>query len=150
MSLVIETLLDKLPADDHATVISVKQDNMPNSPSTNGQNSSASQPRYDPTVAYILEFSTLLATRDSETVKSSAKQVFDTVQGILRDSSRWHAITVSRATFYALKILRASYVSLLYASGGAWVLTRISKRRTTTLPTYRSCFTQSRASLRRS
>lgn len=115
-SLLVETMLDQLPMDDHATVISVKQDNVAAPPSTNGQNSSPSLPRYDPTVAYILEFSTLLATRDADTVESSAKQVFDTVQGILRDPSRWHAITVSRATFYSFKILRASYVSHLLGS----------------------------------
>lgn len=110
-SVLVQTLLDQLPMDDHATVISVKQDNVPASPTTNGQLNSTSLPRYDPTVAYILEFSTLLATRDADTIENSAKQVFDTVQGILRDPIRWHAITVSRATFYALKILRASYVS---------------------------------------
>jgi brefeldin A-resistance guanine nucleotide exchange factor 1 len=39
------------------------------------------------------------------------KVVFDTLQGVLRDPARYHAITVSRASFYALKLLNISYVS---------------------------------------
>lgn len=68
--------------------------------------------KYDPTVAFILEFCTRLAIRDEEAVETMGKQVFDVMQGILRDSSQWHAITVSRVVFYALSILKASYVSL--------------------------------------
>lgn len=70
--------------------------------------------RYDAAVPYVLEFCTLLATRDSKITELAAKQVFDTVQGILRDSSQWHIITVSRAVVYALRILRESYVSSQY------------------------------------
>lgn len=68
--------------------------------------------RYDPTVAYILEFSTLLAIRDDDTIMRVGKQVFDATQSILRDCKEWHAITVSRAAFYALRILKSSYVSI--------------------------------------
>jgi brefeldin A-resistance guanine nucleotide exchange factor 1 len=65
--------------------------------------------RYDPTVVFILEFCTTLAIRDDESVKVVAKPVFDVLQGIMRDSTQWHAITVSRSTFYAFQILRSSY-----------------------------------------
>jgi brefeldin A-resistance guanine nucleotide exchange factor 1 len=93
-------------------VITVKQENMPSpQPGTNGQNAAAGGIKYDPGVAFILEFCTLLATRDEETTELMGKQVFDTLQGILRDSSQWHAITVSRVAFYALRVLKASYVS---------------------------------------
>ncbi|CAM1511078.1 Fc.00g085910.m01.CDS01 [Cosmosporella sp. VM-42] len=107
-TLVVEALIDQLPEDSNVTVITVKQENMPSSPS-NGQHPSARHPKYDPSVTYILEFCTMLATRDAESTASMGKLVFDTLQGILRDSSRYHAITISRATFYALKLLKVSY-----------------------------------------
>lgn len=108
----VEALLDELP-EDQATVITVKQENMPaQQPASNGQGAASGGIKYDPGVAFILEFCTLLATRDEETTEAMGKQVFDTLQGILRDSSQWHAITVSRVAFYALRVLKASYVSL--------------------------------------
>lgn len=110
--LIVAALLEQLPDDDSSTIMSVKQDNIPNSPS-NGSTDTG-PPKYDPSVAYILEFSTLLATRDSESVEEIAELVFRTVQGILRESSQWHAITVSRAVFYALRILKLGFVSLIY------------------------------------
>ncbi|KAI5457216.1 hypothetical protein BGZ63DRAFT_395640 [Mariannaea sp. PMI_226] len=107
-TLIVETLLAQLPDDKDTTVISVKHESMPASP-TNGQHPVEMLPKYDPSVTYILEFCTLLATRDEETIMKVGKAVFDTLQGILRDSSQYHAITVSRATFYALKLLKSSY-----------------------------------------
>lgn len=107
--LIVSALLEQLPDDDNATIMSVKQD-MPNPPS-NGQGLSTGPPKYDPSVAYILEFTTMLATRDPESIDEMAEPVFQTVQGMLRDSSRWHAITVSRAVFYALRILKEGFVS---------------------------------------
>lgn len=110
----MQVLLDQLPESSHEAVITVKQEGMP-SPPTNGQDSSPSTLKYDPTVAFLLEFSTILAIRDDEAVESIGKPAFDTMQGILRNSAQWHPITVSRATFYALKILKASYVRVLLA-----------------------------------
>ncbi|KAK5998147.1 hypothetical protein PT974_00519 [Cladobotryum mycophilum] len=71
--------------------------------------SSSQSSFYDPTVPYILEFCTILAVRDAECVANIGKQIFDTLHGILRDSAQWHAIVISRASFYALTILKASY-----------------------------------------
>ncbi|OAA56011.1 cytohesin-2 [Cordyceps fumosorosea ARSEF 2679] len=106
--LIVAGLLEQLPDDDSATIMSVKQDNMPNPPPI--VHPAASGPsKYDPSVAYILEFSTLLATRDPESVEEMAEQVFRTLQGILRRASQWHAITVSRAVFYALRILKDGF-----------------------------------------
>ena len=80
-------------------------------PPTNGQSPVAALPKYDPSAAYILEFCTVLAVRDAASVEGMGKQVFDTLQQLLRDSAYWHPITVSRATFYAFMILKHSYVS---------------------------------------
>lgn len=105
----VQNLLDQLPEDDNDTLITVKQDSLPASPSSR-PSTPAGFTKYDPSVTYILEFCTMLATRDEETIASMGKLVFDTLQGILRDSKQYHAITISRATFYALKILKSSYV----------------------------------------
>lgn len=105
---IVESLLDQLPEGSNTTVISVKQENMHASP-INGQHPSEGLPKYDPSVTYILEFCTILATRDAETIEKIGKMVFDTLQDVLRDSSQHHAITISRATFYALQLLKASY-----------------------------------------
>ena len=110
----MQALLDQLPENSHEAVITVKQEGMP-SPPANGHDLSPETLKYDPTVAFLLETSTILAIRDDEAVGSIGKQAFDTMQSILRESSQWHPITVSRATFYALKILKASYVRILLA-----------------------------------
>ncbi|KAM3466243.1 hypothetical protein MY5147_002384 [Beauveria neobassiana] len=106
--LIVSGLLGQLPDDDSATIMSVKQDNIPNPPPS-GHIAASGPLKYDPSVAYILEFATILATRDSESVEEMAELVFQTVQGILRHSSQWHAITVSRAVFYGLRILKDGY-----------------------------------------
>lgn len=66
---------------------------------------------YDPAVVYILEFCTVLALRDDETVELLGKPVAEALQMILRDSAQHHPILVSRAAFYQFSVLKASYVS---------------------------------------
>ncbi|PWI75021.1 Sec7 domain-containing protein [Purpureocillium lilacinum] len=104
----VQSMLDQIPEDDHAGVISVKHDAPTTSP-TNGQAPVTSLPRYDPGTPYILEFSTILATRDAASIERMGKVVFDTVQQVLREPGRWHPITLSRASFYALYILKIGY-----------------------------------------
>lgn len=82
------------------------------SPQPNGRERGSESLKYDPVVAFLLEFATRLATRDEDAVEAVGKRVFDTMQAILRDSAQWHPITVSRVSFYALKTLKASYVRL--------------------------------------
>ena len=103
----IQALLSQLPESNHEAVITVKQEGLA-TPPPNGQNTSGPL-KYDPTVAFLLEFVTRLAIKDDEAIEAMGKEVFDTMQGILRDPAQWHPITVSRATFYALKLLKASY-----------------------------------------
>ncbi|KAJ4155394.1 hypothetical protein LMH87_000641 [Akanthomyces muscarius] len=106
--LIVSGLLDQLPEDDSTNIMSVKHENLPNPPPSN--HSTATGPlKYDPSIAYVLEFCTLLATRDTESIDEMAELVFQRVQGILRHSAQWHAITVSRAVFYALRILKDGF-----------------------------------------
>lgn len=109
--MLVETLLDSLPDDNSSTVITVKTENAPPAP-PNGQKPGHSGPAYDPGVVYVLEFCTMLASRDDETIGELGKRVVESLQGVLRDASQYHYITVSRATFYMLKLLQQSYVSL--------------------------------------
>lgn len=106
----VKTLLDEVPEDDSSTVpvITVKPEGMSSSPA-NSPKPQGKRPVYEPSVVYILEFCTVLALRDAETIKLLGKQVAEVLQTILRDSSRHHPILVSRAAFYQFSILKASY-----------------------------------------
>lgn len=141
----VKTLVDQLPEDQNNTVISVKQEHIPTSPNP-GNNAAASINKYDPGVTYILEFCTLLAIRDTESIEILGKEVFDVLQGVIRDASQYHSITISRSTFYALKLLCVSYVcvSLTIKTPGANTYTR-----TMTLSMCPSSFIQSRVCLKR-
>ncbi|KAI1409058.1 hypothetical protein F5Y13DRAFT_193730 [Hypoxylon sp. FL1857] len=106
----IEALLNELPDDESSAVpvITVKTDSLPSSP-ISASKPAARKPTYDPAVVYILEFATILALRDDETVGSLGKSVADALQMILRDSPQHHPILVSRAAFYQFSVLKASY-----------------------------------------
>jgi brefeldin A-resistance guanine nucleotide exchange factor 1 len=106
----VDTLLDQIPEDNGATVITVKAENIPPS-QTNGQKPRQSSALYDPALVYILEFCTVLALRDDSTVELLGKRVVEAIQAILRDVSRYHPILIERATFYLFNLLHASYVS---------------------------------------
>ncbi|KAG5929242.1 hypothetical protein E4U42_006596 [Claviceps africana] len=104
----IEAFLDQILEDDQNTVITVKQATIPTATGTN-QHATSYQPTYDPTVAYILEFCTILVLRNGELMQATGRAVFSAVLGLLRDPAKWHPITLSRATFHALSILKNSY-----------------------------------------
>ncbi|TQS32534.1 hypothetical protein Golomagni_07147, partial [Golovinomyces magnicellulatus] len=104
----VEALLEQLPEDDSTTIIGAKEEAAATA-AASGQ-APASQPhKYDPSVSYILEFCTIIATRDSLSMELMGQQVFDQIQVLLRESSQWHPITVSRAVYYALQILKVGY-----------------------------------------
>ncbi|KAI1205877.1 uncharacterized protein F4807DRAFT_441742 [Annulohypoxylon truncatum] len=105
----VEALLNELPDDESSAVpvITVKQESLPSSPSTSKP--SPREPTYDPAVVYILEFCSILALRDDETIGLLGKPVAEALQMILRDSPQHHPILVSRAAFYQFSVLKASY-----------------------------------------
>lgn len=82
-------------------------------PPPNGPPLPTHLPSYDPSTPFILELCTILTIRDGGSTSNTAKQVFDAVHGILRDYGQWHGITISRAAFYGLAILKSGYVCLL-------------------------------------
>ncbi|KAI1382440.1 hypothetical protein F4677DRAFT_401922 [Hypoxylon crocopeplum] len=110
LSPLIKALLDELPDDESSAVpvITVKPDSMPSSPASASKPASR-KPTYDPAVVYILEFCTVLALRDNETVELLGKPVAEALQMILRDSPQHHPILVSRVACYQFSILKDSY-----------------------------------------
>jgi brefeldin A-resistance guanine nucleotide exchange factor 1 len=112
IDILIQALLEQLPQSDHSAVIGIKQDSVTVSP-PNGPIPSTSLPSYDPSTPFILELCTILTIRDDGSASNTAKQVLDAVHGILRDYGQWHGITISRAAFYGLTILKSGYVCSL-------------------------------------
>lgn len=104
----VESLLQQLPEDDSTTIIGSKEEAAATAVAS-GHTTTAQPHKYDPSVSYILEFCTIIATRDSLSMELMGQQVFDQIQVLLRESSQWHPITVSRAVYYALQILKVGY-----------------------------------------
>ncbi|CAK7220923.1 GDP/GTP exchange factor for ARF [Sporothrix bragantina] len=107
----VDALLEQIPEDNGTgVVIKVKSDNVPPTSPANSNNMKATAtPPYEPGSVYILEFCTVLALRDESSAKLVGKRVVDTLQGILRDVSRFHPIFIGRATYYLFTLLRATY-----------------------------------------
>ncbi|RDA82455.1 hypothetical protein CP532_6869 [Ophiocordyceps camponoti-leonardi (nom. inval.)] len=101
-------LLDQIPENDRVAVLSVKPDAVPSPPLIN-QGPAMVSPAYDPSTVFILEFVTILATRDDASVEAVGKDLFDVLQTLLRDFGNWHPIMLSRVAFYTLLILKHGY-----------------------------------------
>lgn len=110
----LQALISQLPDDPSSVVISVKSEVEPPSSSINGVNGASSEPVYDPSMVYILELCTVLATRDKETINAFGADVAEALQNVIRNASSWHPLMVSRTVFYILHLLHASYVIISY------------------------------------
>ena len=67
---------------------------------------------YDPSAVCILELATLLATRDETTFAVVGREVAEALQNVVRDANNTHPLTLSRAIFYLLYLLRAGHVCI--------------------------------------
>ena len=65
---------------------------------------------YDPSVVYILELATLLAIRDETTSAAVGREVAEALQNVVRDANNTHPLTLSRAIFYLLYLLKVGHV----------------------------------------
>lgn len=129
----VEALLEQLPDDPTSVVISVKSETEPPT-SPNGPKSPAG-PLYDPSMVYLLEFVTVLALRDGETIEALGGDVAEALQNVMRNATSYHPIMISRTMFYLLHLLRASYVSFIIPLYMKLLLTIIG----TLLPPRPSC-----------
>lgn len=68
----------------------------------------ASRQVYEPSIAFILEISTLLASRDHASITLLGEGVADALQGVVRDSENVHSILLSRTVFLLFHLMNAS------------------------------------------
>ncbi|GBF64827.1 hypothetical protein TMEN_7543 [Trichophyton mentagrophytes] len=105
----VESLLSELP-DTGAAVIVVKPERpAPNPHRSEGSKADKNKPAYKPGVLYILELSTVLTLRDTGTIERLGDKLTSVLQDIVRDAKNIHPLTLSRAVYYLLTLLRHSY-----------------------------------------
>lgn len=133
-------LLSMIPEDSSPRVMVVKPEvPAPTPVRPNGTKApSSSQPLYDPTFVCLMELSTVFAIRDEETVAEVGKEVAEVLQLAIRNADRLHPVSVSRASFYLLKLLKASNVSFLFGHQPRFILTHC---RTSTFSAHQSSST---------
>lgn len=109
----VDALLAQIPDDNgpEGAVMTVKAENIPLSSPTNGQKARQNTAVYDPTLVYVIEYCTVLALRDRETIELLGKRVIGAIHTIVRDFNNYHPIVIERATYYLFALLQASYVS---------------------------------------
>ena len=109
---VVQALLKKLPEPASPVVISVRPERHAPAPiRTNGHRTNPSSPTYDPSLVFVLELATILATRDQKSVALMGQATADALQTIVRDPANVHPLILSRAVFYLLYLLDTSQVS---------------------------------------
>ncbi|EFR03206.1 ARF guanine-nucleotide exchange factor 2 [Nannizzia gypsea CBS 118893] len=105
----VESLLSKLP-DTGAAVIVVKPERPAPSPHrSEGSKVDKNKPAYKPGVLYILELATILTLRDKGTIEHLGDKLTSVLQDIARDAKNIYPLTLSRAVYYLLTLLRHSY-----------------------------------------
>lgn len=108
----VRALLKQLPEPSSPAVILVRPDRPGPAPiRTNGHRGNSSKPAYDPSVVFILELATIMATRDHDSVTLMGQAVADALQNVVRDAASAHPLVLARAVFYLLYLLNASQVS---------------------------------------
>ncbi|KAJ6144511.1 hypothetical protein N7470_008406 [Penicillium chermesinum] len=67
------------------------------------------QPKYDPSMIFVLELATVLTLRDEGTLEVLGERLATTLQTLIRDAKNLHPLTVSRIVSYLLNLLRLSH-----------------------------------------
>ncbi|KAL9039278.1 MAG: hypothetical protein Q9180_002625, partial [Flavoplaca navasiana] len=101
-------LLEQLPKDSGPVVGVVKPERPAPTTHMNGQRQGNRGPAYDPSLLYVLELITVLATRDDENFATVGELVADAIQTIVRDAANIHSMVLARAVFYLLLLLQKS------------------------------------------
>lgn len=108
----VRALLKQLPEPSSPAVIVVRPDRTAPAPiRTNGHRANPSKPAYDPSVVFILEMATIMATRDHDAVALIGQAVADALQTVVRDATNVHPLILARAVYYLLYLLNESQVS---------------------------------------
>ncbi|KAL8847164.1 MAG: hypothetical protein Q9221_007794 [Calogaya cf. arnoldii] len=101
-------LLEQLPQDSGPLVPAVKPERPAAPPKMNGQRQGTRGPAYDPSLLYVLELITVLATRDDENFAAVGELVADAIQNVVRNAANVHSMVLARAVFYLLLLLQKS------------------------------------------
>lgn len=105
----VRALLKQLPEPSSPAVIVVRPDRSGPAPTrTNGHRANSLKPAYDPSVVFVLELATIVATRDHVSVTLMGQAVADALQIVVRDAANVHPLILARAVFYLLYLLNAS------------------------------------------
>lgn len=105
----VRALLRQLPEPSSPAVIVVRPDRTAPAPiRTNGHRANPSKPAYDPSVVFILEMATIMATRDHDSVALMGQAVADALQTVVRDAMNVHPLILARAVYYLLYLLNES------------------------------------------
>ena len=109
----VDALLSHVPEDASPKIMVVKPD-LP-APTPIRPNSAKAQSQrkvgvaYDPSLVFVLELSTILASRDSETAAECGRGVTSALQSVVSDPAHAHPVTLSRSVYYLLAMLRTSF-----------------------------------------
>ena len=106
----VYALLEQLPEQSSPVVIVVKPDRPATSPANADGHRVNYGPSYDPALVFVLEFATILAMRDEETIVAVGKSVSDALYSVMRGASKVHPLVLTRAVYYLLHLLNASQV----------------------------------------
>ena len=111
LQLVVAALLSQLP-EEPSPIVAVK----PERPASIPNRSEVPRPGrsnavYNPSTVFLLEFATILALRDEDTVSAVGESLTAALQTAIRDASNLHPLTSSRMVHYLLDLLRLAFVS---------------------------------------
>lgn len=109
----VEALLAQLPEENAPAVIVVKPERPSPVPRPSSTRVDPNQPKYDPSMIFLLELATVLTLRDDKTLESLGESLATTLQTLVRDAKNLHPLTVSRIVSYLLNLLRLSHVCFL-------------------------------------
>lgn len=110
--LVVAAILSQLP-EEPSPIVVVKAErpatvsNRPDTPRL-----SHSSAAYNPGTVFLLEFATILTSRDGDTVAAAGESLTAALQTVIRDASNLHPLTSSRLVHYLLDLLRLAFVSI--------------------------------------
>lgn len=144
-----QSLLSYMPPDDVESspkVIVVKPPVAAPTPiRPNGQKPQPTIPDYDPALVCVLELATVLAMRDQDSASLFGKDVAQCLKSVIHDADGLHPVTLGRASYYLLNLLKASEVSTVQCCGAHFLNT---KNRTTIMFARQSCCIQFHLSTR--
>ncbi|KAJ5177882.1 SEC7-like alpha orthogonal bundle [Penicillium coprophilum] len=109
LEVLVEALLSLLPEENAPAVIVVKSERP--TPTSRAPNNRVdpNQPKYDPSMIFVLELATVLTLRDENSLAALGENLATTLQTLVRDAKNLHPLTVSRVVSYLLSLLRLSH-----------------------------------------